>query len=531
MNNRAPGRDRFHRLYYLAALAFIFGWAAYARFRLPPWPFADPDTLGYLQPAVSKLSGGSFVQVNGRNFLYPGFLLLILWTGCSFAAITVVQHLIGLATGSLLLTCWKQTPAFIRYCSIPVHNALGIGLVALYLLARHPIEYEHQLRPEAITPFFAILNILLTLLFFKYNRNKPALVLAAAVLINSVVLVTLKSSFGLSVLFSVIPVLIILGRRSTSKVQFAAIIAVGIAAVLLMSTLENRFGRNDPQTRGFVPVSMFAIHANLIVRQMDQDIVHGRCGDYDCKWLREVNAALHDEIDGASIAATNSYPSLGFNPDNLLYNGLPQRWTAEFFNNQPDKLVRFCGYYYCRTLVHHPNWISGKILRQLGIFYLGHKHSYVMSTSAPLSSLYRDSVAALQNANLQLAWQPLADYLQQCKILSATSQRLSQPFVVRIFAGFLTTIYPLVFLVCVATTAFLLRKQNSFNCTFGFTTLFLFSYNFGNCLGTAIVHSLEVNRYILAQYSFALLAECVGLLFLYEMATGGVRDAANAQAG
>ncbi|MDQ6911332.1 MAG: hypothetical protein M3119_00150 [Verrucomicrobiota bacterium] len=48
--------------------------------------------------------------------------------------------------------------------------------------------------------------------------------------------------------------------------------------------------------------------------------------------------------------------------------------------------------------------------------------------------------------------------------------------------------------------------------------LFLFSYNFGNCLGTAIVHSLHVMRYSVAQYSFTLLSACVGLLLLVDCA-------------
>jgi hypothetical protein len=47
------------RVSYLVALVLFFLIAAYARLRLPPWPFADPDTPGYLQPAFSKLAEGA----------------------------------------------------------------------------------------------------------------------------------------------------------------------------------------------------------------------------------------------------------------------------------------------------------------------------------------------------------------------------------------------------------------------------------------------------------------------------------------
>jgi hypothetical protein len=88
-----PIRDhanaRASRLYCIL-LALIFVVAACARLHLPPWPLADPDTAGYLQPAVSKLAEGVFKHTNGRNCLYPGFLFLILFSTHNCASITFV---------------------------------------------------------------------------------------------------------------------------------------------------------------------------------------------------------------------------------------------------------------------------------------------------------------------------------------------------------------------------------------------------------------------------------------------------------
>src|SRR6266550_3754266 len=71
----APKTDVAWSLVYYIALALIVLLAAYERFHLPPSPLADPDSWGYLGPAVLKLGGEGFQHTYSRNFLYPGFLL------------------------------------------------------------------------------------------------------------------------------------------------------------------------------------------------------------------------------------------------------------------------------------------------------------------------------------------------------------------------------------------------------------------------------------------------------------------------
>ena len=45
-------------------------------------------------------------------------------------------------------------------------------------------------------------------------------------------------------------------------------------------------------------------------------------------------------------------------------------------------------------------------------------------------------------------------------------------------------------------------------------TLLIYSYNFGTCLETAIIHSLDNPRYVTVQFSFTLLAVFVRIYFL-----------------
>jgi len=80
------------------------------RFKPPLTPIADPDTWGYLSPALRKLTCADFGHTQGRNFLYPGFLYLVLRSFGDFRAIAIVQHLLGVAAGGVLLLTWRRLP-------------------------------------------------------------------------------------------------------------------------------------------------------------------------------------------------------------------------------------------------------------------------------------------------------------------------------------------------------------------------------------------------------------------------------------
>src|SRR5438477_12683248 len=98
---------------YWSGVAAVFAWAIWKRFSLPLDPIADPDTWGYLSPALRKLTGAEFGHTHGRNFLYPGFLYVVLRCFGDFPAIGIVQHLAGLAAGGLFLLTWRHLRVFV----------------------------------------------------------------------------------------------------------------------------------------------------------------------------------------------------------------------------------------------------------------------------------------------------------------------------------------------------------------------------------------------------------------------------------
>ncbi|MEO6846344.1 MAG: hypothetical protein ABI254_03740, partial [Chthoniobacterales bacterium] len=85
---------------FLVLLLIAYGWII--RQSVPSVPLADPDSWGYLSPALSWLGGAGFIQTDGRGFLYPAILAAILKCGAGFSAITLCQQSLGLL-GALVI--------------------------------------------------------------------------------------------------------------------------------------------------------------------------------------------------------------------------------------------------------------------------------------------------------------------------------------------------------------------------------------------------------------------------------------------
>ena len=99
---RSSESTHLWKIAYFGVTAFLFVSAAHKRFLLPQYPLADSD-VGFLWPALMKLSGGAFKHIQGLNFLYPGMVYLALRIWADFRAISVIQHLLGLIAGVFFL--------------------------------------------------------------------------------------------------------------------------------------------------------------------------------------------------------------------------------------------------------------------------------------------------------------------------------------------------------------------------------------------------------------------------------------------
>src|SRR5438445_12754652 len=148
---------------YWSGVIVLFGLAAWRRFTLPLDPIADPDTWGYLSPALRKLTGAPFGHTSGRNFIYPGFVYLLLHLFRDFRAITAAQHVLGLGAGAILLLTWNRARTFLARprLSRGIYCVMGLVAAAMFPVARERVRFGWQFSRKAGCPFRfgVILNV------------------------------------------------------------------------------------------------------------------------------------------------------------------------------------------------------------------------------------------------------------------------------------------------------------------------------------------------------------------------------------
>ncbi len=517
-----PPRPRPWVILYFVLLAVIFALGAAKRFvNMPLTPFADKDLGGYLSPSLSALGGHGFVLSNGRGFAYPAFAYWILrLAGGDFRAVAVVQHLLGLATGGLLLFSWNRARAFAAPPAVPllVHDALGLLLAATYLLFNWPILYEHKIRPEAIFPFFIALNIAANVEFIRRRFVAPVgatpFLLSVVVVFSAGLLYMLKPAWGFSLVFSSLPVWIALAWSKEPLWKRAVYGATPVLLVVVLLLLpEKILERSDSSSGVFLPRLLFAMHANLIRDQMMKDLATHAEVPYDRAWLASTAASLSAEIAKSGVGRR----TLGFDPDYLIYKkGSSCDQIAAHFAGHPDEQASFLMYYYKRAAEKRPFAMAAKILRQMGVFY---SFSCSMYRSGPLdiAEEYRNSVEVLAGS---VSSSPLVTpWRARCEELGATARPLANARLVSLVIHILRFLHVLLLVagpvLCAVVLASKTLRPGLLH--LALLDLLVYSFSFGNNLTVAIVHTMEVNRYVQNEFAFVLLLHFITLLLLAEV--------------
>lgn len=337
------------RRWVWALLFLILALSGYQRFRLPLTPVSDPDTWAYLNPGLSHFLGQGFRHTLGQSFLYPAFIELGLFLGRDMRFVCALQHAIGLAGGALLFLAWWRARLFFpKPRRLPQVVYFGLGLLAVIEQQFSPIVifFEHTLRPEALLATGAVLQIFLALEFIRarWVKRAPRVALAAGVgaVFSSGALFFLKPGIGLALIPANLPMLVSLFRRGISARRKVVLALLPSLLVLLLLVLpEWRLRRADPESVAFVPETLLTIHADLIERQMNDDLASGAPLPYPRAWIAELSGSLARELELSAAPAARPYPSLGFNPDYLKSKDSIVRQLQQHFAGDPNALAAF----------------------------------------------------------------------------------------------------------------------------------------------------------------------------------------------
>jgi hypothetical protein len=522
-----PRRVQISWLVYWAAVAALFALAAWQRFSLPLDPIADPDVWGYLSPPLKELTGSGFFLAQERNFVYPAFLLFLLRLFGDFRAITITQHLLGLAAGGLLLMTWQRTRAFVKAPRMNAvsYDALGLVAAAIFLLAGEPIRAEMQIRPEGVCAFLLSLNLWLAIEFtartFLEKRPMPV-GLGIGLAMTVILLASVKPSFIFLAVVSLIPVGVSFLRPGffSRKLWLAGGAATGALLLLLLPkyfpSIEDDLGRP------FLPTTLFVVHADLIRDQMADDLRLSTRLPYPREWLSRVHADLSAEIAKSTAAEPEHYPSLGFCPDYLMHreDSIARRLGEEFHRDNAA-IAAFYRFYYWRTWRQRPFAMAKKVARQLALFYAPICPAYDRSKTMSLAVWYQLGVATLNqstNPEVWKAYPPGVEFMRRTESLAQRAAPIEQRKIVRIALNCVAGAY-LLLLGSTLVLGFATLFHGDFRRRLGWLvalTLFVFLYNAAACLEVAIVNSLEVPRYSTVQMFVTLLAEFLAVCLLVE---------------
>ena len=516
---------------YSLLLVMILGVAAFQRFRLPQTPIVDDDVWGYLHPAFSRLQGGPFQHTQGRNFLYPAFLWVVLSVFGDYRFISGCQHVLGLATGALLAAAWNILCALMPASRRARWGArfFGLLLVADFSWSQVSLLFEHTIRPESVFPLFLTLNFLLNFGalhagFVKPKGRVERWCLGANFFVV-VALQALKPSFGFSVIVANLPLLYWLTRRAVSwRAKLATTGAAVAAAGLLLVLPEQVLKQGDVGSITFLPATLFTIHAATIHEQIAADLRNGHTAPYDATWLRGFDENLANALAASAQPENRPWNTLGINADYLMYQ--EPVWRGFFPRKQPSERIAFCFYYYRRAWLHRPGEMLAKIGRQLGTVYplhfdtalgqglhinRGRKHwlqwfihgqlptVFARRTGEPLSRGYQQSWTSCLSGNFyqQMAAAPPSQrYLQALAALRTTDQQTGEPSWVFYLNDLTSKARLPLLLVSLLAGAVVLGRVGRKSVPLLVGAGLVFAVNFGMFLTVGVVHSLDIGRYV-----------------------------------
>lgn len=505
----------------------LFAWAAWQRFSLPLDPITDPDMWGYLSPALRKSVGAGFGHTEGRNFLYPGFVFLLLRVFGDFRAITVAQHILGLLSGVMFLLTWRRARALTPNSRLGLAAYDGLGLLAagVFLLATESTRFETQLRPEGICPFLISLNLYFVLEFavrcFVERRPRAVAGYGIGAVASSILLASVKPSFALVAIFALLPVGLFFFRRGWVR-QKAALFAGALLSAALLLLPERVLKRHDEASQTFVPATLFVVHANLIRDQMAEDLASKAALPYSEEWVARIYTALCAEIAKSHAANPRHYPSLGFDPDYLMFNpgSIVAQLRREFENDVPGlcAFYRFC---YARLWRQRPLRVLQKIGQQMEVFYAPVCPAYNRRRSWRLADEYGYSLMLLNLESYRetlTAYPPALDFVRRTESLSRSAPVVLQARPIQGVLLLLGGTYLPLTLLALGLSGVVLwdgdRRRRLGWCAL--LVLFALLYNAISCLEVAIVNSLEIRRYLTVQLYPVIVAQFLALWFGFE---------------
>lgn len=320
-------------LYWLGCGLITAAWLL--RPALPESPLWDPDTWGYLYPALSWLDGTGFQQMHGRAGFYPSLLILILQGSGSIAGIAEVQHVLGWLGALLAWSAWWLWLGLLpgQLWKNLAGAVVGMLVVSLWMFNPHAWLLEQEIRPEGMLNFFVFGQLFFAVLLFRLvffsmvgREVKPSGVLFLAVCGAGVgLLVFTWAGLALKPSWILVAGLVWVGLAGVwwfGQRRWAVGLAVVVGGAFWLGV--NNFYKGwmlpDNFSKTFLPMTLTTIHAPWVLAAWEEELALGK--DETLPLPREVMEAYVQNFRGELARAREDvgwYGGLGHDPDLLMY--------------------------------------------------------------------------------------------------------------------------------------------------------------------------------------------------------------------
>lgn len=358
-----------HRRLQLALLSLIFLAGLWFRLSVPWLPLFDPDSWGYLNPALSEIGGSGFQQTHGRSIAYPLFLLSVLKISGDFYTIPLMQHIAGLLSGLFWWGSWilwtRWLPANLRE-SFWVH-CCALLFLFLFLCNSSAIFYETTIRPEAIFPLLALVQVWLCLAYARSRwadgQNVLASVTGALAMLSALLCLSVKPSWGFAAGVPFVLVIAgIFGRsfRARFVARAAPFIFGSVLCFVWLKAVPPAVGWIPDQTaKSFLPATLFTVHAPILAEVIRQRVEKGASLPGESDFLQNLDRRIAESRNQEK----ESYPVLGHDADYLMYHSDTLAKLPLEAGSASGREYMFG--VYGEALLGFPSYMLDKALRQL----------------------------------------------------------------------------------------------------------------------------------------------------------------------
>jgi hypothetical protein len=368
LGRRAAGLRKPLHLAPTVAVVATTGLVAYliVRGMQPNALWITPDSPGYFAPAVSALSGGPFIHLYGRQFLYSAFI---------FGVTALHGDLLGVVYGQLMLyVLMLAGSAVVLYLTVLAAvpdlagslrrtlAALATCAYVLLFLAYSPTYiYSFTIMAETLYTFVGVTAIIALLACFHVspkNRWFPLIAIGGLLVTWANVMVKphwllvapfLTFFFMLRLIFSV-------PKRTAALILTAAAVLIAGGVFAPERYLARKYDSYTSTTFG--PRALFCYHSNMIADAYDRD--QKVFGDVDSGFAATLVHQLRREN-----ATHGGMPLLGFNGDRCFYGEAVDKLINDNLGMDEHRLADFFIRTFLRALWNDPAAYASKLLKQM----------------------------------------------------------------------------------------------------------------------------------------------------------------------